>query len=423
MKKHFRIFHHSLTMVGRTLRSYMLLSVTIVLSFSLLLGYLGFVDSEIYNEYKYIFKINRGHLKVDDGTSNSERFDALVEKVSEIESTCFYTVYHSWSQMSDGQYATSTGNTLSARQIGVYLLSGYVWEFFLHFGDPYTIRWIDGREHEYVDLMPGEAVLDLATYYALGLDEIDEPVYTFRFTNDREKCLEMTVRIVGLIDLGDSFFTENGANLEYNTNYSPMIILPMSDLTYDDISILSPSRYAIIYSDNPKAIYSLATDLDFELSLSDSVYRWQDSVSETIQTRKSTKALITCAMLLILGINLYSSFNNALSERKFEIGVKRAIGASSFDIIRQFLYESITVMVVNILISIALVVDVGLIYRLVIQNTLGKSNFLYETYTLYLSPYSIGMFVTCSVTLTVVFSFIFAYKSTQVQVIDYLKAE
>ena len=51
MKKGFRILKHSLTMVGRTLRSYMLLSVTIVLSFSLLLGYLGFVDSEIYNEY------------------------------------------------------------------------------------------------------------------------------------------------------------------------------------------------------------------------------------------------------------------------------------------------------------------------------------------------------------------------------------
>ena len=32
------------------------------------------------------------------------------------------------------------------------------------------------------------------------------------------------------------------------------------------------------------------------------------------------------------------------------------------------------------------------------------------------------MFLTCSLTLTVVFSLIFAYKSTQVQVIDYLKA-
>ena len=81
MKKHFRIFHHSLTMVGRTLRSYMLLSVTIVLSFSLLLGYLGFVDSEIYNEYKHIFKINRGNLMVDDGGSNSQRFDTLLERL------------------------------------------------------------------------------------------------------------------------------------------------------------------------------------------------------------------------------------------------------------------------------------------------------------------------------------------------------
>lgn len=423
MKKHFRIFRHSLTMVGRTLRSYMLLSVTIVLSFSLLLGYLGFVDSEIYNEYKYIFKINRGNLKVDDGISNSQRFDALMKKTAEMDDTCAYTVYHSWSRMSDGQYVTSAGNTLSARQIGVYFLSGYVWEFFLHFGDPYTIQWLDGQDHEYVDLNQGEAVLDRATFYALDLDEMKEPVYTFRFTENNGDYFEMTVKIVGLIDLGGSFFTESDAGLEYNSNYNPMVLLPMAGITYEDISILSPSRYAIFYSESPETIYNLATDLGFDLGLEDSVYRLQDSVLETIQTRKSTKALITCAMLLILGINLYSSFSNALSERKFEIGVKRAIGASSFDIVRQFLYESITVMTVNILISIALVVDIGLIYRLVIQNTVGKANFLYETYTLYLSPHSIGMFFTCSVTLTVVFSLIFAYKSTQVQVIDYLKAE
>lgn len=423
MKKHFRIFRHGLTMVGRTLRSYVLLSVTIVLSFSLLLGYLGFVDSEIYNEYKYIFKINRGNLKVSDGIRNSNRFDTLLEKTSEMDDTCSYTVYYSWAQMSDGQYTTSAGNTLSARQIGVYFLSGYVWEFFLHFSEPYTIQWIDGQMHDYVDLKPGEAVLDLATYYALGLNEKEDPIYTFRFTNNQKDCLEMQVKIVGLVDLGGSFFTENGANLEYNSNYNPMILLPMSGMTYDDISILTPSRYAVFYSERPETIYNLATGLGYELSLEDSVFRWQDSVLETIQTRKSTKALITCAMLLILGINLYSSFSNALSERKFEIGVKRAIGASSFDIVRQFLYESITVMVVNILISIALVVDIGLIYRLIVQNTSGKTNFLHETYTLYLSPHSIGMFFTCSVTLTVVFSLIFAYKSTQVQVIDYLKAE
>ena len=57
------------------------------------------------------------------------------------------------------------------------------------------------------------------------------------------------------------------------------------------------------------------------------------------------------------------------------------------------------------------------------EKVYGPENFLYETYTLFLSPYSIGMFLTCAVTLTIVFSLIFAYKSTQGQVIDYLKAE
>ena len=422
MKKGFRILKHSLTMVGRTLRSYMLLSVTIVLSFSLLLGYLGFVDSEIYNEYKHIFQINRGMLKVNDSFGNTAKFDALLEKVSEMEDTCFYTVYDAFPHMSDGKFITDEGITLPPRQITTYYLSGYVWEFIRHTGEKYDLQWIDGREHDGVDLRPGEAVLDLATFYALGLHEMEEPVYTFRFPSGND-YLETTAKIVGTVDLGGSFFKETADGLDYNNDYFPMLLLPMASMTYEDIAGLRPGRYAVFYSENPEKIYQLATDIGFDVSLGDSVYRWQDAVRETIMTRKSTKALITCAMLLILGINLYSSFSNALSERKFEIGVKRAIGASSFAIVRQFLYESMIVMVVNILISVALVVDVGLIFRLVMQSTAGPNNPFYYTYTLYLSPHSVGMFLTCSLTLTVVFSLIFAYKSTQVQVIDYLKAE
>lgn len=424
MKKGFRILKHSLTMVGRTLRSYMLLSVTIVLSFSLLLGYLGFVDSEIYNEYKHIFQINRGILKVNDGLENTAKFDALLEKVSQMDNTCFYTVYDAGTpMMSDGRFTTDDGLTLPPRQISVFYLSGYVWEFIRHTGEQYDLQWIDGREHDGVDLRQGEAILDLATFNALGLDEMEEPIYTFRFLTDGRERLETTVKIVGTVDLGGSFYKQTDDGLDYNYDYSPMLLLPMAGMTDESIAELSPIRYAVFYSENPEKVYQLATDIGFELALSDSVFRWQDAVRETIMTRKSTKALITCAMLLILGINLYSSFSNALSERKFEIGVKRAIGASSFAIVRQFLYESMIVMVVNILISVALVVDVGLVFRLVMQSTVGPTNPYYQTYTLYLSPHSIGMFLTCSLTLTVVFSLIFAYKSTQVQVIDYLKAE
>lgn len=36
--KFFAILHHSILMVGRTIRNYMMLSMTVVLSFSILLG-------------------------------------------------------------------------------------------------------------------------------------------------------------------------------------------------------------------------------------------------------------------------------------------------------------------------------------------------------------------------------------------------
>ena len=425
MKRYFRILRHSFTMVGRTLSSYALLSVTIVLSFSLLLGYLLFVDSQIYNDYKNIFQLNRGNLKVSEDEPNSERFDMLVLIACQREDTCLYVAYHSYPNMSDGQFVTEGGEMLHARQIRAVFLSGYVWEYFYHFNEPYDIRWLDGEVHEYVDLAPGEAILDTGTFCALGLDAMVEPEYTFRF-NQGSQALEAKVRIVGLIDLPadyGEFFVEKDGHLEYNDIYPPLVLLPITSYTEDEVARLDPLRYAIFYSENPDIIYGYATDLGFKVGLANSAYRWQDSVLETIRAQKTTKALITCAMLLILGINLYSSFSNALNERKFEIGVKRAIGASGFAIVRQFLYESLTVMVANILVSVALVVDIGLLYKLVMEKVYGPENFLYETYTLFLSPYSIGMFLTCAVTLTIVFSLIFAYKSTQVQVIDYLKAE
>ena len=109
MKRYFRILRHSFTMVGRTLSSYALLSVTIVLSFSLLLGYLLFVDCQIYNDYKTIFQLNRGNLKVSEDEPNSERFDMLVQKASQREDTCLYVAYHSYPNMSDGQFVTEGG--------------------------------------------------------------------------------------------------------------------------------------------------------------------------------------------------------------------------------------------------------------------------------------------------------------------------
>jgi hypothetical protein len=118
--------------------------------------------------------------------------------------------------MSDSKFTTDDGIILPPRQMAVFYLSGHVWEFIRHTGEKYDLQWIDGREHDGVDLRQGEAILDLATFYALGLNEMDEPVYTFRFPAVGDDYLETTVKIVGTIDLGGSFFKETTDGLEYN---------------------------------------------------------------------------------------------------------------------------------------------------------------------------------------------------------------
>mgnify|MGYP002869020339 FL=1 len=141
-----------------------------------------------------------------------------------------------------------------------------------------------------------------------------------------------------------------------------------------------------------------------------------------MKTENRLKALICGAMLIILGINLYSCFANALNERRFEIGVKRALGASAGSIVKQFLYESLCVMAVNILVSVALVADIFIVYKFIYERTPNEYG-QYFQWTIYISPHSIAMFAVCTITLTVVFSLIFAYKSTQVRIADQLKAE
>jgi hypothetical protein len=79
-------------------------------------------------------------------------------------------------------------------------------------------------------------------------------------------------------------------------------------------------------------------------------------------------------------------------------------------------------MAVNILLSISLVADVAVIYKYIVEHTPDETG-AYPDFILYISPYSAAMFGICALSLTVVFSLIFAYKSTRVEIVQYLKAE
>lgn len=121
--------------------------------------------------------------------------------------------------------------------------------------------------------------------------------------------------------------------------------------------------------------------------------------------------------MLILGINLFSSFSNALSGRQFEIGVKQAIGASPWNITLQFLLESLMLMIGNTIISVIIVSDILIIYKFTQRAFCGYN------WIVYVSPYSMAMYAVCCFSITVLYSGLFAYKSSKVEIIKHLKKE
>lgn len=432
MKHSKTILRHAVTMVGRTLKSYALLSVTIVLSFSLLLGYLVFTDSTLYNRYKEEFSANREMIYVSDIYLENAKLEALLNKAAQVGNT-EVTYYHSAllnftrANMYLPEEELIVNNPLMAY---VYNLPKHTFAFCQWSSIPQEIVWLDGKEHTDINLGPNEVIVDETLYHALEFDKMEEPSHTFYFSWDSQllipaDALAYEAKIVGYIkDAGSAWsITESEPGRAYVDNNYSVILLSSEEINTERFPTDDTlwRRHILMYSNSPEEMAAFAEKLDFVGGF-DARCIAQNQALEKIQTSNQTKAVIAAALLLLLGINLYSSFTNALNDRKFEIGVKRAVGASAWAIVRQFMYESILVMVVNILISIAVVADVFLVYKLYLLS-LPEGQGRWLDWTIWLSSYSIGMFAACAVALTVIFSLIFAYKSTQVQVVDYLKAE
>lgn len=430
------ILRHAFLMVGRTLKSYVLLSVTIVLSLSLLLGYLTYTDTAIYNENAELFSYRRGDVTLSDYNNEAGKLQLLLENLDRMERTGYYVYQHVWLGTLDNHFELQVDPLpaepyeITNLNVGVYILPDHAWPQGVWSADCHRrqeIIWTNGSNPDCFSLAPDEVVLEEAAYRAFGLNSQDNSVLKLKLDDGPE----LSVKVVGYYrgwtyDEWVSFCTET----EYPMWSIDMLV--SSDFAeyarFGDPNVWKTNRYpnygtkhVQIYSETPEQVIVLFETLGYTHNYV-AISEQQDSVMEEIRLKKQNKAIIAGAMLLILGINLYSSFTNALNDRKFEIGVKRAIGASGFTVMRQFLYEAMIVMAANVLISVSLVADIAVVYKYVVEhipNELGG----YNQCILYISPYSIAVFAICAVVLTVVYSLIFSFKTTRVEIIQYLKAE
>ena len=435
-KKPFRILFHAGAMAIKEIRSYALLSVTIVLSFSLLLGYLLWTDSSLYNTYKELFSQDRNIVAVSDDKLKSNAFTQAL-----IEESANYSQSHLQFETAHFGSIREAGNSLVAGDgrrldnIGVHAVAvpREAWSIYGTAWTKVDVIWLDGKDHETFQLNSGEVLLDDRLYSLFHIAQKDNQ-FSVQLGNYHDSngslVLEPFVgnfRVVGIVKSGEPLrFSEKEetADTLVQLLYErvPLIALSSEDFNKTIFPKFEWNRPTLVfYSNTPENMEALIRSTGITANIN-AVYSSQNIALERIRTEVDMKAIITAALLLILGINLYSSFCNALNDRRFEIGVKRALGASKWSIIRQFLYESLLVMLLNILISIWFVCFVALVYKVIYEHIPDKFGNFY-TFTLSISPHSSGIFAACSLTLTVVFSLVFAYRATQVQIVDYLKAE
>lgn len=428
MKKRnpFKFLRHAVKMVGRTRRSYAMLSLTLVLSFSMLLGFLLWTDSSLYNEYKEVFHQDKNLVFVSNNDNNRSLSELLKEKAAEYGTTYDLEFFESQWEFVLGSLETLEGEPIGYSTVTCIAIPRHSWMFF-DYPLVEEITWLDGREHGDVDLKSGEILMDEQLFRALGLTE-EAPEFFCNLavimSTDTSKDPHITRRftVVGTIPNNTPMALEKHDNSEFVSLYgSPHLVFSLEDVSPEMYPEVSWTSLLAFYTDNPTSVQQLAINMGFTNGTSSTHTAYTAAMAE-MSVRTGTKAVIAAALLVLLGINLYGSFANALNDRKFEIGVKRAVGASGGQIIRQFLYESFLVMGANILLSVWLVLTAGLTYKVIYEH-IPDAYGHYYTFTLYISPASVAMFAACSISLMVVFSLIFSYKSTQVQIVDYLKAE
>ena len=234
------------------------------------------------------------------------------------------------------------------------------------------------------------------------------------------KSMDDGIQSINLVltrENGDRFLKEYkvvGIYDETQENLGETQDIYISAASVSGENVVKDNCMIVIYTEYPEYVMELLNHLDLACV---NVVEEQANAIEEKNNLIEGKYVIAIVLFILLGINLYSSFTNALNDRKFEIGVKRAIGAGKKDIMIQFVTEGVIVMLINIVLSVILTTNVAIVYKYIQLK-------LYDMrYTVVMSRESVILFSIFAFFLTITFSLLFAYKSTKVEIIKYLKEE
>ena len=409
------LLNHSFQMLYKNIKAYIALSVTIIISLSILLGYLVFVDSNCYNNSKEAFSVSSSYIIAQQESDNAKL--KILENMMESNSIS----YKKYDYYSLGIPQTQYGSSVHATYVCIPSNLKSVYESRVLssldinnvYNAPQKLNMLYGRED--FRLNKNEAIINRSFFEALGLSEEDLPYETSFMLGDSYKDEgRIKLSIVGVCEDGE--YTQR---LHYNDDneLDATFQIYVSQASMNGIEIKDFGEvdyYSFIETDSPEKV----TEYEKQLGLIEcSAYQAQKEALINEKAEKGTKNKIVIMLLLILGVNMFSCLSNVIASRQYEIGIKRAIGAGVFDIVVQFLTESICILVIDIIASMWVVTNIVIGFKFFywIKNK--------EVWIFHCSNYSIASFLISSISIIVIFSIVLAYKATKVEIVSQLKCE
>ncbi len=183
--------------------------------------------------------------------------------------------------------------------------------------------------------------------------------------------------------------------------------------------------FLYLFYNSEKQKDEFSTMLDIMANRTEGNRAWSYMGDDEVESLKNNmysslatiKALIMVIVTIISGLNIFGTMVNSIADRKKEIGVKKALGASDGDIMFGFIVENI----INVCIAIILAVAMASI--LFLGYGYYQRQILYNDYIFVFYPETIILFLTFAISSILGFSLIPAYKASQVNVIDTIRIE
>jgi len=158
------------------------------------------------------------------------------------------------------------------------------------------------------------------------------------------------------------------------------------------------------------------TDPDKEDFAVSSVKELQDTISKVFGTINIMLLALTSISLIVSGVGIMNVMYVAVVERTFEIGLRKAVGAKSADILKQFLFEAIFITFAGGIVGIIL----GFLFSYLLSYIFSVLGFdLQFSITLQ----SLFLAVGFSMAVGIIFGFYPAHKASQLNPMEALRKE